>query len=166
MRFEKQVTISAPRTVVWDCLWDIARLTPCIPGCQAAETLEPYVRYRATVQEKVGPFRVTVPLDIDILEHRGPERLLAQAHGRDRMVQSHVKVELALALLEVDPQHTVLQVQANVVVLGKLGTLGHSVIVRKGEAVVEQFAMALQAELQKAGPPGRPSADAVAEDRG
>jgi carbon monoxide dehydrogenase subunit G len=149
MRFERQVTIHAPRAVVWDFLWDIARLTSCVPGCQAAETVEPYVHYRATVQEKVGPFRVTVPLDIDILEYQGPERLLARAHGRDRVVQSHVKVELALALVEIDPQHTVLQVQADVVVLGKLGTLGHSVIVRKGEDIVDQFATAMQAELQQ-----------------
>jgi hypothetical protein len=59
-----------------------------------------------------------------------------------------VKVERALALTEVDPQHTALQVQADVVVLDKLGTLGHRVIVRKGEDRVEQFATARQAELQ------------------
>jgi carbon monoxide dehydrogenase subunit G len=109
------------------------------------------VRYQATVQEKVGPFRVKVPLDIDILEHKRPERLRARAQGRDSVVQSHVKVELALALTEVDPQHTALHMQADVIVLGKLGTLGHSVIVRKGEAIVDQFAMALQAEIQKEG---------------
>lgn len=149
MRFEKQVTIQAPRPVVWDFLWDIARLASCVPGCQAAATVEPYVHYRATVQEKVGPFRVKVPLDIDILEHKSPERLRARAHGRDSMVQSHVKVELAVILTEVDLQRTALQVQADVVVLGKLGTLGHSVIVRKGEDIVDQFALALQAEIQK-----------------
>jgi carbon monoxide dehydrogenase subunit G len=85
----------------------------------------------------------------DILEQQGPERLLARARGRDSVVQSHVKVELALALLEVDPQRTALQVQADVVVLGKLGTLGHRVIVRKGENIVDQFALALQAKIQK-----------------
>jgi carbon monoxide dehydrogenase subunit G len=149
MRFEKQITIHAPRTVVWDCLWDISRVAACVPGCQAAETVEPYAHYQATVQEKVGPFRVNVPLQIDILEHTSPERLLARAHGRDSMVQSHVKVELVLALAEIDPQRTALQVQADVVVLGKLGTLGHSVIVRKGEEIFDQFATALQAELQQ-----------------
>jgi carbon monoxide dehydrogenase subunit G len=107
------------------------------------------VRYQATVQEKVGPFRIKVPLDIDILERQSPEHLRARAHGRDSVVQSHVKVDLAVALLEVDAQHTALQMLADVVVLGKLGTLGHSVIVRKGEDIVEQFATALQAELQK-----------------
>ena len=166
MRFEKQVAIQASRTVVWDCLWDITRLASCVPGCQTAATVEPYVHYQATVQETVGPFRVKVPLDIDILERQSPARLRARAHGRDGVVQSHVKVELALTLTEVDPQHTALQVQADVVVLGKLGTLGHSVIVRKGEDIVAQFATALQAELQQEGPPRRPSADAVAEERG
>jgi len=151
MRFEKHVTIQAPRTVIWDCLWNIARLASCVPGCQTVATVEPYVHYQATVQEKVGPFRVKVPLDIDILERKGPERLRARAHGWDSVVQSRVKVELALALTEVDPQHTALHVQADVVILGKLGTLGHSVIVRKGEAIVDQFATALQAEIQKEG---------------
>jgi uncharacterized protein len=149
MRFAKQVTVAAPRQVVWDLLWDIARLALCVPGCQSAEMIDPYARYRATIQEKVGPFRLTVPLDIDIVEHNAPQRLIARASGRDRLLQSHVKVELALTLLEVDPQSTALQVETDVAVLGKLGTLGHSAISRKGEDIVDQFATALQAELQK-----------------
>ena len=149
MRFVKQVMIHASRAVVWDFLWDISKVAACIPGCQTAETLEPYAHYKATVQEKVGPFRLNVPLDIDILERLGPERLVAQARGQDSMTRGHVKVDLALALREVDGYSTALQVQADVAVLGKLGTLGHSVIVRKGEAMVEQFATALQAALQQ-----------------
>ena len=117
-----------------------------VPNCGDHRTVR---ALPATVQEKVGPFRVKVPLDIDILECQSPERLRARAHGRDGVVQSHVKVDLALTLTEVDPQHTALQVQADVVVLGKLGTLGHSVIVRKGEDIVAQFATALQAEFQQ-----------------
>jgi hypothetical protein len=34
-----------------------------------------------------------------------------------------------------------------VTVLGKLGTLGHSVIIRRGNAIIEQFATAIQAAL-------------------
>jgi carbon monoxide dehydrogenase subunit G len=149
MRFAKQVTIYAPRAVVWDFLWDISKVAACIPGCQTVETLAPYTHYKATLQEKVGPFRLNVPLDIDILERLGPERLVAQARGQDSMARGHVKVDLVLALREVDWHSTALQVQADVAVLGKLGTLGHSVIVRKGEAIVEQFATALQAALQQ-----------------
>src|SRR5262245_17641931 len=149
MHFAKQVTLQAPHQVVWDLLWDITKLASCVPGCQSAEMVDPYVRYRATVQEKVGPFRLTVPLDIDIVEYTAPRRLTARASGRDRLIQSHVKVELALTLHEVDPQSTTLQVETDVAVLGKLGTLGHSVIIRKGEDIVDQFAAALQAEIEK-----------------
>jgi hypothetical protein len=150
VRFAKQVTIHAPRAAVWDFLWDVSKVAACIPGCQTAATLAPYTHYTATVQEKVGPFRLHVPLDIAILERLGPERLVAQAKGQDSLTRGQVKVDLALVLREVDGYSTALQVQADVAVLGKLGTLGHSVIVRKGEAIVEQFAAALQAALQQA----------------
>jgi carbon monoxide dehydrogenase subunit G len=64
-------------------------------------------------------------------------------------VQSHVKVEIDLTLVEVEPHVTELRLLADVAILGKLGTLGHSVIVRKGDDIVGQFANALQAALQK-----------------
>jgi carbon monoxide dehydrogenase subunit G len=149
MRFEKQVTVDAPRQNVWDFLWDVSRLAACIPGCETAEEIEPYQRYQATIREKVGPFRVKVPLVIEVLENTAPERLVARANGKDTVVQSHVKVELDLALIEMSPQVTQLQLTADVAVLGKLGTLGHSIIVRKGDEIVGQFATALRAELQE-----------------
>lgn len=149
MHFEKQVTVDAPRQNVWDFLWDVSRLVACIPGCETAEEVEPYQRYQATIIEKVGPFRVKVPLVIEVLENTAPERLVARANGKDTVLQSHVKMEIDLALIEMSPQVTQLQLTADVAVLGKLGTLGHSVMVRKGDEIVGQFATALRAELQE-----------------
>lgn len=148
MRFEQQVTVQAPRQAVWEVFWDVPRMAACVPGCSGAEVVEPGQRYRAVVKEKVGPFRVTIPLAIEVLEAQAPERLTARASGRDGMVQSHVKVELAVRLREAGPQTTTLQLDADVAVLGKLGTLGHSIIMRKGKAIVEQFATALQDAVQ------------------
>jgi carbon monoxide dehydrogenase subunit G len=73
---------------------------------------------------------------------------VARASGKDTAVQSLVKVEVDLALRETAPTCTVLQLSADVTVFGKLGTLGHSVIVRRGEAIIDQFATAMQAALQ------------------
>ena len=98
------------------------------------------------VRDKVGPFTLRVPLAVEVLEATAPERLRARAQGRDAAVQSLVKVELTLVLVETSAQ-TTLQLTADVTVLGKLGTLGHSVIVRRGEAIVGQFASAIQAAL-------------------
>jgi hypothetical protein len=126
----------------------MARLTPCIPGCAGVETIAPYQRYQATVQDRVGPFKVRVPLAIEVLTATAPERLVARASGKDTTVQSLVKVEVDLSLRETVPTSTLLQFSAEVTVFGKLGTLGHSIIVRRGEAIIDQFAAAMQAALQ------------------
>jgi carbon monoxide dehydrogenase subunit G len=148
VRFEKQVTVDVPRQAVWDFLWDMARLTPCIPGCAGVEAIVPYQRYQAIVQDRVGPFKVRVPLEIEVLAATAPERLVARASGKDTTVQSLVKVEVDLTLRDTVPVSTVLQLSADVTVFGKLGTLGHSMIVRRGEAIIDQFAAAMQAALQ------------------
>ncbi len=148
MRFEKRVEVEAPRQDIWELLWDVPRVVRCLPGCDAAETIDPYQRYQATVQEKVGPFKIRISLDIEVVTNHPPEHLVAKANGRDGKLQSHIKIELDLTLHALEPQRTALNVQADVAVLGKLGTLGHSVIVRKGNDIVGQFATALQAELQ------------------
>jgi carbon monoxide dehydrogenase subunit G len=147
MRFETQVTVYAQRQSVWDFLWDVPRLTACLPGCEATQEIEPGSHYQAVVRDKVGPFTLRVPLAVEVLEATPPERLRARAQGRDAAVQSLVKVDLTLVLVETSAQATTLQVEADVTVLGKLGTLGHSVIVRRGEAIVAQFASAIQAAL-------------------
>jgi carbon monoxide dehydrogenase subunit G len=147
MRFATQVTVQVPRQNVWEFLWDVPRLTSCMPGCEAVQEIEPGTRYQAVVRDKVGPFMVRVPLAVEVLEATAPVRLRARAQGRDVAVQSLVKVELTLVLVETSALTTALQVGADVTVLGKLGTLGHSVIVRRGEAILAQFASAIQAAL-------------------
>jgi carbon monoxide dehydrogenase subunit G len=111
----------------------------------------PYQHYQATVQEKVGPFKIHIPLEIDVITQQPPERLVARANGRDGKLQSHLKIELDLTLVALAPHVTMLNIEADVALLGKLGTLGHSVVVRKGNDIVGQFATALQTELQPQG---------------
>src|SRR5215510_8335525 len=147
MRFETQVTVQVPRQSVWNFLWDVPRLAACVPGCEEVQEIVPNTRYQAVVRDRVGPFTLRVPLAVEVLEATVPARLRARAQGRDAAVQSLVKVDLTLVLIETSAQTTTLLMEAEVTVLGKLGTLGHSVIVRRGEAIVAQFASAIQAAL-------------------
>ena len=135
---------------MWDFLWDVPRLAACIPGAKDVRVVEEKKRYTALVGERVGPFRVEFPLEIEVLEARAPERLRARAGGKDGKMDGIVKVELDLSLTEAG-SGTTLGLLADISILGKLGTLGHSVIVRKGNEIVDRFAAALQAELEKAG---------------
>jgi carbon monoxide dehydrogenase subunit G len=150
MRVEREIRIGAPRDAVWRFLWDVPRLAACVPGASDVEVLEDGKRYAAVVADRVGPFKVRFPLEIEILEARAPERLRARAGGRDARVDGLVKVDLDVALADVEGG-TALRLAADIAVLGKLGTLGHPVIVRKGAEVVDRFAGALRAQLEGRG---------------
>ena len=147
MRFEKTVTVKASREAVWKFLWDVPRVAACIPGCKEARVVEEGKRYAATVAERVGPFKVEFPLSIEVLEAQAPERLKARAGGRDGKVDGMLKVEMDLHLVEAGGT-TEIRLSADVNILGKLGTLGHSIVIRKGDEVVGKFAEGLRAQLE------------------
>ena len=148
MKFEKTVTVKASREAVWKLLWDVPRVAACIPGCKEAKVVEEGKRYSATVAERVGPFKVEFPLSIEVLEAQAPERLKARAGGRDGKVDGMIKVELDLHLVEAG-ESTEMRLTTDVTILGKLGTLGHSMIIRKGDEVVGKFAEGLRAQLEQ-----------------
>jgi len=148
VKFEKTMSVKAPREAVWTFLWDVPRVAACIPGCKSAQVVEEGKRYTAVVTEKIGPFKVEFPLAIEVLEAQAPERLKARAGGKDTKVDGLVRVELDLQLAEAGGG-TEMRLSADISVLGKLGTLGHSVIVRRGDEVVAKFADALRAQLER-----------------
>ena len=147
MRFEREIEINSPKEKVWRFLWDVDRFIACVPGCKEAGTVEPGKSYTATMTEKVGPFRVEFPMKIDVLESRELEYIKAQATGSDSKIGSRMKVELEVNLAG-DGARTKLGLGANVDILGKLATLGHSMIKRKADQVMDEFAGNLKQKLE------------------
>jgi carbon monoxide dehydrogenase subunit G len=83
VRVEKQTTVAAPPEQVWAFLWDVERVARCIPGCSDVRVVDPQRSYTATVTEKVGPFRVSFPLEIEVTRLEAPRNLQVQARGAD-----------------------------------------------------------------------------------
>jgi hypothetical protein len=148
MEFTQRIAVAATPAKVWALLWDIKRMASCIPGCQDAKEVEPHKRYTAVVGERVGPFKVTFPLDIEILEAVEGQRLRAAATGKDPAIGSSMKMGLDLSIVEEDGR-TVLDIKTDVGILGKLGSLGHSMIKRKADDMMGKFAQALKAEVER-----------------
>jgi carbon monoxide dehydrogenase subunit G len=82
-----------------------------------------------------------------VLEADEPRRLRAQATGRDTAVASALKVLLDLQLEKTDTGSR-LTIVTETSILGKLATLGHSVIQHKADGIMTQFAQAVQRELE------------------
>lgn len=147
MQFEKEVEIAAPREKVWNFIWDVDRFIACVPGCKEAKTIESGKLYSATMIEKVGPFRVEFPTTIEVLEREELTRIKAQATGADNKIGSRMKLSLDVQLRE-QGEKTVLGFVAGVDILGKLAALGHGIIKRKADQVLDEFAQAVKKRLE------------------
>ena len=147
MQFQKEVEILAPREKVWQFIWDVDRFIACVPGCKDAKTIEAGKRYAATMVEKVGPFKVEFPTTIEVLEREELTRIKAQASGADNKIGSRVKLDLDVHLRE-EGDKTILGFVAGVDILGKLAALGHGIIKRKADQVLDEFAQAVKTKLE------------------
>jgi uncharacterized protein len=147
MTFEREITIEAPPQQVWAFLWEVDRVARCLPGCREVRTLVPHQRYAAVVAERVGPFKVQFPLEIEVLEAEAPTHLRALAAGRDVSMGSSLRATLDLRIEGRDASSR-LVIHSDIAILGKLGTLGHGIIQPKAEGIISQFAEAMRRELQ------------------
>src|SRR5262249_48445187 len=148
MRFEEQVRVPLPAAEAWDFLWQTKRVAACLPGCVAGEEIEPGRRYRADMADSIGPFKAQFNLDITVEETRPQELIRVRASGEDKRLGTSQQMDVTLALRPIGPRETVLDVTADVLILGKIATLGQFAIKRKAKDVVQQFARNIAAELQ------------------
>jgi carbon monoxide dehydrogenase subunit G len=97
--------------------------------------------------EKVGPFKVEFPTTIEVLERAELSHIKAQASGADNKIGSRMKIDLDVNLREQD-NTTVVSFVAGVDILGKLAALGHGIIKRKADQVLDEFAQAVKTTLE------------------
>lgn len=147
MQFQKDIEIRAPREKVWSFIWDVDRFIACLPGCKDAKTIEEGKRYSATMVEKVGPFKVEFPTNIEVLETEELTRIKAQASGADNKIGSRMKVDLDVNL-KGEGDATSLSFVAAVEIVGKLAALGHGIMKRKADQVLDEFALEVKRRLE------------------
>ncbi len=147
MQFDEHIVVAAPREKVWNFIWDVDRFIACVPGCKEAKTLENAKIYTATMVEKVGPFRVEFPMRIEVEQSVPLSHIKARASGSDSKIGSLMKIDLDVNLKE-EGSGTLLSLVVTVDILGKLATLGHSIMKRKANQVMAEFVQELKKHLE------------------
>jgi carbon monoxide dehydrogenase subunit G len=144
----ENLEINAPQTSVWKLLRDTERLARLVPGVQSVERIESSDKeaYRVQVMEKVGPFKVTMKLEIGVTEIVEPSVLGATVKGGDAIGMSRATGTVRVESSELS-SGTSMSFKVNVEVLGKLATLGAPVIRRRVTELFSEFGRRVIAEF-------------------
>jgi carbon monoxide dehydrogenase subunit G len=132
----------------WTALWDVPAVARCLPGCEKVEEIEPQRRYRATVKDRVGPFAVSIPLDVAVEPSEAERHLRVSATGRDSVLGSPVRMSLVARVVPGDEGGSRLVLDGQAEIGGKLAALGQAVIHRKTRDVLDAFARHLAEMLR------------------
>jgi carbon monoxide dehydrogenase subunit G len=144
----KVAEVPASAEVAWGLLRDVSRLSGCIPNLSDLQVLEADRRYAASVSDRLGPFRLQVPIQIEIRTIEPPRRIVADLAGSDSRGQARVRGTLEAT---VEPRQsegqTALALGLRLEVLGRLAALGAAPMRRRADEIFGEFVRRLTAEL-------------------
>jgi len=148
MIFEDHFLIEAPRPAVWAYIWDPEKMSRCVPGVEQV-VAESDTSYSVRVKTKVGFLSATFNLGVKIMEAEEPVRLISVFEGKDSKIASRLKQVNTMELVDVSPTQTEMRYKSEVTLMGKLATLGRSVVKGKAKQMMKEFSQELKAEIEK-----------------
>ncbi|MEH7223612.1 SRPBCC domain-containing protein [Bacillus sp. JJ1566] len=147
MKIEHSIQLTAGRDVVWDWVTTIERVAECIPGVENMKVIEINKHYSALATDRVGPFKVSFPMELSLEEAEFP-LMKIKAWGQDKITKTHVQLELFVEVNENESGGSELHLKVDLQMKGKLATLGQGMVNRKFTEKVEDFAKNLTAVLE------------------
>src|SRR6202521_5013386 len=121
LKLTEELPLNATIDEVWKLLRDTPRLTRLLPGVENVAALNEVgmEAYAASVSEKIGPFKITMNLEVRVTETTEPSLLIAAIKGADAMGLKRVTGSLQVAL-NTAPSGTQMHFEASIEILGKL----------------------------------------------
>jgi carbon monoxide dehydrogenase subunit G len=146
MKFQGNLLIARPVEKVWEFLWDIERLSRCIPGCESVKTIKEREKYELKVKDSVGPITVHLDLLADVKKLEPLKCIEIAMEGKD-FKAGGVRQTIALALAP-KGNDTEIGFETDVNVFGRLGTLGYPFVKKKAETVIKEFGDKIKSAME------------------
>jgi carbon monoxide dehydrogenase subunit G len=148
LKVEERMPLSAPIEQVWMLLRDTPRLAGLLPGVETVSPLQEQGKeaYAAKVSDRIGPFKITMNLEVRVTESVEPSLLKASIKGADSLGLNRMTGSLQVALIPASPGSE-MHFEASIEILGKLATLGAVPIRRRTTQVFAEFAKNIQAQF-------------------
>ena len=149
MKFHGNLSIARPVEKVWEFLWDIEKLTRCIPGCEGVKTIKDREKYELTVKDSVGPITVHFELLAEVKKLEPLKRIEIALEGKD-FKAGGVRQTMTL-VLTAKGSDSEIDFETDVNVFGRLGTLGYPFVKKKAESVINEFSENVKSAIEANG---------------
>lgn len=149
MIIDQTTTIPAPVEQVWDFIMDIPAVSRCVPGVEAFDAVDDHT-FAGTLKVKVGPVTVRLEGRIVVAERDSDTRSSRlEIQAKERRIASSVSATTTLSLVPSSAEATELHIHTEASILGKLGEFGQSVMRRKADQLVSEFARNAALEISR-----------------
>jgi carbon monoxide dehydrogenase subunit G len=139
-------TVDGAREEVWRQLSDLTALTPLLPGCESIEPGEDGT-CRVTAQAKVGPIKARLAGPMRVIDSVPGESMKLRVEGQDSLTGSHVRAAIDFRLGSPGAQRTEVQYSADVLISGRLGSIGQGIMRETVATMLEEFVRRFNARL-------------------
>ena len=148
------LTLATTQQDAWNLLRDTKRLAALIPSVESVTPVD-VEKHVARIVERVGPFRLSLKLEVKIVQAVEPSLLQAELSGADSHGQNRLSGTICAELKKASSAGTLLSMDSRVEVTGTLATLGAAPIRRRANELFAQFAERLQGQFSPAGKESR-----------
>ena len=146
MLIKDSFLINAPQQRVWDFLFDIPRLSQCVPGIESVEVVDEKT-YHGRLVVRVGPIKSEFSGKVTLTEIEAPDRIAGTVDGDDKSSASSVKATFTGTLKAMEGgTEAAFEVEANL--RGRLAQFGGPVITATAKKLTAEFAKCLKERLE------------------
>ena len=152
MLIDHRITVSAPPERVWAFMMDIPAVSRCVPGVGDVARID-VETYSGVMTVRVGPIQVKLDGRVILAERDETGRLARMdLQAADKRVNGAVNARMRMQLAAAeDGSKTDVAIHTDATVMGKLGEFGQSVIRKKADQILQEFANNLSAAVTSDG---------------
>jgi carbon monoxide dehydrogenase subunit G len=143
----RSIRLEAPVAQVWAQLAAVEQVAACVPNLSGL-ALSPSGDYAAQASDRVGPFKVSMPVRLRVELEPAANIVRADVVGHDRASQTRVTATISAECTAVDAVTTTLTVRAGGEVLGPIATLGGGPIRRRFDDIFDGFIACVTRRIQ------------------
>jgi uncharacterized protein len=147
MKFTGEFTVAAPRGAVYQRLNDAPFFASCIEGVRDLSRVDD-THYKAILETRIAYIKFKFAIAVEFVEKVAPEKIVAKADGTPLGVVGRL-TSTASATLRDEGAQTIVAYEMDVVLTGKLGSIGQPVLRAKAKDMERLFVKNINAAFSQ-----------------